>query len=120
MSTFYTKQHDLEPPITGQLKNSDGSAINLTGKTVVAVMRPFGATTGTIRRSATIVDPNPDFVANPDAVHVQFSFTSGDTDVVGILDHEWEIMHAGSRPQTVPNRVENNNKIVIGDDLDSP
>ena len=119
MSTFYTKQHDLEPVITGQLKNSDGSAIDVTGKTVYSVMRPFGATTGTIRRLATIVNPNPDFVANPNALQVSAAFVAGDTDVVGILEQEWEIMHAGSRPQTVPNRVENNNKIVIGDDLDS-
>ena len=110
-NTITLKQHDLEPSPRAQLLSGTGvneGPINLTGATgVFSVIRPIGGGS-TIRRTCTIIDALTGIVS--------FSWTTPDTAVVGSFYQEWEIMWAGSRPQTVPNSLYN--LIVIEDDLD--
>ena len=110
-NTITLKQHDLEPSPRATLLSGTGvneGPINLTGATAVAsVIRPIGGGT-TIRRTCTVIDPLVGLVS--------FAWTTPDTANVGSFYQEWEIVWAGSRPQTVPNS--SYNLIVIEDDLD--
>lgn len=118
--TIYTMQHDLEPELAGVLLDEDGQVIDLTGADALyLIWRPVGATSGETRVEVEVVDPNPDIVADPDAIQWRYLLQGGDTDDVEARDFEHEIEWPTKRPQTVPNRAENRNTWVNGDDLDT-
>ena len=86
---FYIVQGDLEPPVKGVFKDSDGNAINLTGKTLKFYLRN-AELTGTV----TVTDgPNG---------KAQYDWVSVDTDTAGGFQGEFKIVHTGPRPQTAP------------------
>lgn len=119
--TVYHMQHDLEPKLAGQLLDDDGEIIDLTGASALhMIWRPVGGGAGDETRvEVDIEDPNPDIVSDPDAIQWSYTLADGDTDDIEARDFEHEITWPTDRPQTVPNRAENRNVWVIGDDLDT-
>lgn len=119
--TVYHMQHDLEPELAGVLLDYDGAPIDLTGADALwLIWRPVNGGDGDETRvECEIVDANPDLEADPDAIQWRYALELGDTDAVEARDYEHEIEWPTARPQTVPNRVENRNTWVLGDDLDT-
>lgn len=108
MTTVYMKQNDTAPALTATLKDDNGTAIDLTGATVVFNMRQRSDSTVKVNRGSVSI-------VSAAAGQVSYSWQTGDTDTVGVFDGEFEITHADSTIQTVPSK--DYIKVVIKDDL---
>ena len=87
--SFYLKQGDLYPKLTGDL-NAD-----VTGATVTAKLRRYHDTT-TMSKTCTIVD-------GPTGI-VEYQWLAGETDVAGTYLVEFLVAFAGGIPQRFPQR----------------
>jgi len=95
MSTFCIKQGDLSPAFQLTLKDSAGTAVNLTGSTVRLHLYTQDKATVVLDKSATLVD----------AVNgvVKYEWVDGDTDDAGWFWVEFEVTYADSTVETFPN-----------------
>lgn len=94
MAVLTYKKGDLEPKFVATLKNSDGSAIDLTSASSVKFIAvPVGGGT-TINRAMVF--------ENRFAGQVSWSPTSGDTATAGAYNFEIQITWTTGRWQTVP------------------
>lgn len=92
--TVYIKKGDLYPQLSATLQTEDGTAIDLTGATVVFRMsNQFGQ--NLVNTSATVVTAA--------SGKVRYDWASGDTDVAGKFQGEFVATLASSRVVTCPN-----------------
>lgn len=92
---IYMKEGDTSPALQVTLKDSAGSAVDVTGATVRFHMRPAGSTTTKVDAAATIVTAASGIV--------KYSWASGDTDTLGVFQGEFEVTYANSAIERFPN-----------------
>lgn len=93
-SQFFIKQGDQLPAIQSTLLDANGLPINLSGASVVFLMRKLGAPTPKVEASASIVDALNGIVA--------YAWQPGDTDTPDSYGGEW-VATVGGLQMTVPN-----------------
>lgn len=93
--SFYLKAGDTSPALRATLQNPDGTAVDLTGATVVFNMRSSGNTVLISRVACSIVTAASGIV--------QYDWQAGDTDTVGQHLGEFEVTFADSTVETFPN-----------------
>ena len=100
-SSFTIKQNDTLPVLGRRFIDDTGTVIDLSAaSTVTFRMRRWGSTTLKIEAPAIIVDPLP--VVNTDD-QVEYRWITGDTDITGNYEAEFEITFANGKILTVPN-----------------
>lgn len=99
MADFTIKQNDTRPKMTRSLSetiNGASAPLNLTSASAVKLISRFsGSLVAKINASAGI--------ASALGGVVQYTFTSTNTDVVGLMDAEWEVTWNDGGVETVPN-----------------
>jgi len=108
VSDFDIKQNDNLPLLIANLKNSDGTVINLTSANVFFKMK-------NINNSGLLVNTEAN-VTSPSLGTVQYEWIANDTSVGGEFSSEFEIIFSGGEVQTVP--TIGYISIKIHDDLD--
>jgi len=94
--TIHLKRGDTAPPVEATLRYAaSGAPVDLTGASVLFVMRQPGADTPKVQRAATIVDA----VAGA----VRFDWQAADTDTAGAYVAELQVTLPGGAVMTVPN-----------------
>lgn len=91
---FAAKQGDTQPVWNDTLTYSDGSVANLTGASVMFVMRSMTSSTVTTNAAATIVSPT--------AGTVSYTPTATDTANFGNYQGAWVVTFSGGAIQTWP------------------
>ncbi len=127
--TLNLKQHDRRPWLLAQLRNADGTGIDLSAVVSVHVIVRLQAASSPLFKQpceilttqgaggipATYDDGTP--VTNLSG-WVRYKWATGNTDTAGGYDVEWEILWVAGDPQTVP--TVGYYEVIIGDDLDNP
>lgn len=93
--TFYIKQNDTRPILSATLVNSDGSAPDLTGSTVVFKMRKYGESSTKVDAAAAVTGATTGVV--------QYTWSASNTDTVGSYEAEFQVTFSGGGIQTYPN-----------------
>ena len=96
MADFTIKQGDRLPEIECYLKDATGAAVDLTGASVVFVLRRREATTATVNAAATVVGSASDG-------RVKYSWGASDTATTGTYDAEWQVTFSGGLVEKFPN-----------------
>ena len=94
MATVYIKKGDRYPLLTATLQTEDGTAIDLTGGSVVFRMSTQHGK-NLVNTAATVVTAASGIV--------RYDWAAGDTDVVGKFRGEFVATLASGRAVTVPN-----------------
>lgn len=89
---FTIKQGDRLPAFADTLKEPDGSAADLTGATILFIMR------GPVTKSGA-----GSIVGVATLGQARYDWATGDTDTSGLYIGEWEVTYSGSRKETYPN-----------------
>lgn len=97
MATFHIKATDESPALQTTLKDASGSAVNLTGASVVANMTRIGATARTIDGASVTID-------NASGGVVSYAFDDTETATWGIYRLEWVATYADATQETFPNQ----------------
>lgn len=96
MADFTIKRNDLLPAIRAYLKNADGTALDLTGRSVKFIMRLRSAadlSAAKVNTTASITDATAGLVS--------YQWVGTDTDTAGAYIGEFETL-LGAQKQTVP------------------
>lgn len=91
---FVLKKGDPSPAIKATLKDSAGTAVNLTDAAVKFLTRQRGQTTNKVDAAATI--------DNASGGKVSYAWAAVDVDSVGEFDAEWEVTYSTGLKQTFP------------------
>lgn len=91
------KRNDLQPYLYAQAIESTGTAIDLTGATVMATMRDVDVGTLKINRQSAGVN-----VTVASTGTFQYEWQSGDTNTTGTFSFEFEIAPASGGKFTLP------------------
>lgn len=104
----YIKQGDTLSPVTGLLRQPDGSVPPLATAEVRFNMRiDDGAGTG-----AVVIDHGECEIVDEDTGEVRYNWNLGETAVLGDYEYEFEVDYGGGRIQTFPNTGNRKLKIV--------
>jgi len=95
MSTFYIKEGDTEPRLAAQLKNPDGSSVDLSTSTVSIRVAESRGGSNIINDKTEIIDATDGKIA--------YRFTNGDADTVGRYRVEFEVEYDSGFIETYPN-----------------
>jgi len=98
--SFFIKQNDTSPALLATLKDFSGSAINLTGASVLFHMKDLS---GTVKIDQAMT------ITNATLGLVRYDWQVGDTDTVGTYYVEFQVTYSDSSVETFPN---NGNKVV--------
>jgi hypothetical protein len=111
-STIFMKRHDTRPFLDVTLKQSDGTAIDLSLSVsgVTFTMKDSAANTIKVNRGVCSI-------VSAAAGSVRYSWTSSDTDTAGAYLGEFEIAYSGGDKLTVP--TSGTLSIVILEDYDN-
>jgi predicted P-loop ATPase/GTPase len=96
MATFHIKEDDESPTFQTTLKDNAGTAVNVTGATVVVRMTRIGATSRTIDDASATLD-------NAAGGVVSYQFSDTDTATHGVYRLNWVVTYSGGRQETFPN-----------------
>lgn len=110
--TFYIKEGDRLPAITGTVKDGDGVEVNLTGCTAKFIMSLVPGGTPVVNAAASILAGIPP-VGYP--CRLSYAFLAGETDVSATYYAEFEVTFPGGVLETFPNN--GYISVVIGKDL---
>ena len=99
MTTFDIKRNDLQPYLYVTMQSSTGTAIDLTGATIVATMKDIESGTLKINRQSAGVT-----ATSASTGAVQYEWQSGDTDTTGNYHFEFEVTPASGGKFTLPTR----------------
>lgn len=91
---FTIKQNDTAPSVEAVLKNSAGTAVDLTGATVNFHMKDL---------SGTVVVDAVASVTDGSGGTVQYDWNSADTDTAGTFYAEFEVEYPDGTIETFPN-----------------
>jgi len=103
MSIFRLKRNDTSPSLSVTLKDSAGTAVDLSGATVRFHMKVPNASSAKVDAAATVD-------SDPTTGVVQYDWQSGDTDTVGTYYAELEVTYGDASVESFPN---NGNFVVI-------
>jgi len=106
---FFLKQNDTGKPIEGILRDGFGSPIDVTGATVLFLMRLAPA--GAVKISAGAMGA----VGSATNGRVKYSFAPGDVDTAGTYEAEVQATFANGLVRTFPE--ENYITVEIEDDI---
>ena len=111
---FYIKKNDLQPYYPAQVKDSAGSAVDITGATIYCTMK--ADSDGTLK-----IDRQTTGVTITDATNGKFEYRwqSGDTDTIDNYKIEFEIVPASGGKFTMPAKPDEVAKVFIVDSLDT-
>jgi hypothetical protein len=93
--TFYIKQNDTSPAISGTCTDADGNAIDLTGASVRFHMRAKSDGTTKVDAAGAVISAA--------AGTIKYAWAAADTDTNGRYEAEFEITYADSSVETFPN-----------------
>ncbi len=102
LSDFTIKQGDLLPAIVGTLKTADGVVVDLTGGAVRFLMRAEPGAAAVVNGACTIFDGTDPETGLP-AKQVQYAWTTGNTDIAGNYQGEFELT-VGGKKWSFPNK----------------
>lgn len=91
---FTIKQNDTAPSVEAVLKNSAGTAVDLTGATVNFHMKDLGGTV-VVDAAASVTDAS--------GGTVQYDWDAADTDTAGTFYAEFEVEYPDGTIETFPN-----------------
>jgi hypothetical protein len=94
MSKFFLKTHDTGKPVVASLKNSDGTAVNLTGCTVKVIVSAGVGVTAIVNRAVTVTDATGGIVT--------YTPIAADVATAGSYLAEWEVTTGSGGVFTVP------------------
>lgn len=92
---WYWKANDTAPAIEGQLTDSSGSPVDVTGASVTFIMKAVGGNTPKINAAATIVTAASGIV--------KYTPATGDTDTAGDYLAEFQVIFGDGSKETFPN-----------------
>lgn len=109
-NTFYLKKGDTYPDIMTILSDNDGP-VDLTDCTITFRMSEPDTGNLMIEELATIVEPQ----TGGDIGKCYYSFTTGDTDIIGEYMVEWKVEFANGKIATFPRGTVDDifNKVII-------
>ena len=94
-STFNIKRNDTSPIIAGTCKDSDGTAIDITGATIRFHL---------INAAGTTVVDAAGAIVSATAGTVSYTWQTADTTTSGNHTAEFEVTYSGGAIETFPNR----------------
>lgn len=97
MVDFYIKQNDTRPNLEAQLKQANGTPINLTTANDVRFHMK-------VRNDTTVKTNALCTIANATFGNVQYAFTNTDTNTAGHYYGEFVINYSDGKVQTVPTK----------------
>ena len=106
--SFNIKQNDTSPALSVVVADSSGTAINITGASVIFKMRAVNSSSLKVNSSATITNASNG---------VSYTFSASDTDTAGLFQGEFQVTFSGGAIETFPNSEYIS--INVLDDLDS-
>ena len=107
--SFNIKQNDTSPTLSVVVADSSGTAINITGASVLFKMRAVNSSSLKVNSSATIT--------NASNGAVSYTFSASDTNTAGLFQGEFQVTFSGGLIETFPNSEYIS--INVLDDLDS-
>ena len=93
--SFNIKQNDTRPTLSVVVADSSGTAINITGASVLFKMRAVNSSSLKVNSSATIT--------NASNGAVSYTFSASDTDTAGLFQGEFQVTFSGGAIETFPN-----------------
>lgn len=105
---FYLKRGDTRPKLRKNLVDATGANPNITGATVVFIMKAQGATSPKINRAAVAI------IDGPTAL-VEYTWITGDSDTSGEYEGEFEVTDSLGGIETFPDPRKM--RIIVTDDL---
>lgn len=97
-NTFFIKQGNTAPEIEEYLRNADGTAIDLTGASVLEFHMRNAAGTVIVNAAATAVTPTKG--------RIKYSWVLADTSTAGTFYREWKVVLASGRTVSIPNYID--------------
>ena len=98
MATFDIKRGSREPSLVATLKHANGTAVDLTGATVVLNMVPrTGGTAKVAAAAVTVLVPAT-------GGRVQYDWAAADVDTAGVYHAEFKATLSGGKPLVAPSR----------------
>jgi hypothetical protein len=94
MTVIYMVQNDLMPVLQATLTKADGTPYTLTGATVTFSLEKADGTSVVQKKACTILD-----AANG---KVQYAWSQGDTNVIGLCYGEFEVLFSDGTVLTFP------------------
>ena len=107
--SFNIKQNDTSPTLSVVVADSSGTAINITGASVIFKMRAVNSSSLKVNSSATIT--------NASNGAVSYTFSASETHTAGLFQREFQVTFSGGAIETFPNSEYIS--INVLDDLDS-
>jgi hypothetical protein len=113
VQTLRLIKNDLQPYYSAQVKDSDGTVVDITSATIYCTMKSSG---GTLK-----IDRQTTGISITDATNGKFEYQwqSGDTDTVDSYEIEFEIDPSSGGKFTLPNPGQGPGQVVIADSLDT-